>query len=215
MIHERVLAALNSSHPATDHTWMELEEMARSAPETAIGLVVELAQTPLEPAQRGWLAAGPLRSALASANTTEEEELELRAEHDPQFAALLDALLRYEQKQQVVVSLLEGQTSEEVPPRSENQQIVIPNIHERPPDHPIPEEGWSKIVSAVETAPENALLMLASTVIETLLLQNESVFGDAILEQIQSDQKFRRTLSYCDLAFSEPFLDELIERLRR
>lgn len=213
MIHDQILHALESEHPPSDRSWIELEEMARSAPETAVDLIVELSETRLEPFQRGWLAAGPLRSAIASSTAAEENELESRAENDSRFAAMLDALVRYERKQRVAISLLEGAESAVPVSREADPQIIIPNVHERSPDQPISEDAWEKVVKAVDGAPESGLFMLASTVLETLLLQNETTFRKELIAHAKSDGKFRRALSYCDLSFSEPFLDDLIDAL--
>lgn len=211
---EQIEAALQKPIPTTDPAWTELDAMAESSPETAVELICEIVKKPLSPSQRGWLAVGPLRSAIASANPGEEEALEERTANDPALAAMLDALLRYETKQRLAAELLEGATAPESVPAAAEQQIMIPNVHEQT-SSTLDQEAWSKIVQAIHAAPENQLFMLTTTVIEPLLLRNETAFRKAILERIRDDEIFRRALSYCDLSFSEGFLDEMIEDSRQ
>lgn len=214
MFSDQIEAALRKTDPTDDLAWIELEEMAASSPETAVELICDLARRPLTPSQRGWLAVGPLRSALAASTPAEEETLELRASTDSTLAALLDALVRYEKKQRIAVELLEGSKATESISGSADQQITIPNVHEQTSSQSLDQEAWGKIVQAIQAAPENQLFMLATTIIEPLLLRNENAFRQALLDQIRSDETFRRALSYCDLSFSEPFLDEMIKGSR-
>ncbi|MBW3670276.1 MAG: hypothetical protein KY432_01245 [Acidobacteria bacterium] len=209
MFGEQIAAALQKPIPTTDPAWTELEAMAESSPETAVELICMIAQRPLSPSQRGWLAVGPLRSAIASANPTEEVALEERTKNDPALAAMLDALLRYETKQRLAAELLEGSSTPDTVSSSAEEQIMIPNVHEQTTST-LDQEAWSKIVQAIHAAPENQLFMLTTTVIEPLLLRNETAFRESILERIRDDEIFRRALSYCDLSFSEGFLDEMI-----
>lgn len=213
MFGEQIAAALQKPVPTTDPAWTELEAMAESSPETAVELICEIARKPLSPSQRGWLAVGPLRTAVASATPTEEEALEERTANDTSLAAMLDALLRYETKQRLAAEFLEGASPPETVPAAAEQQIMIPNVHEQA-SSTLDQEAWSKIVQAIHAAPENQLFMLTTTVVEPLLLRNETAFRESILERIRDDEIFRRALSYCDLSFSESFLDEMIERSR-
>jgi hypothetical protein len=216
MFAEQIENALQQSNPAADPAWIELEQMATSSPETAVDLICDLSRRPLPARQRGWLAVGPLRTAIASANHAEEEALEQRAASDPDLATLLNALVRYEKKQRIVIELLEGSKPAEITSSSTDQQVIIPNVHEETAAQVLDQEAWTKIVTAIQAAPESQLFMLASTIVEPLLLRNETVFRSAILEQIRIDAIFRRALSYCDdLSFSEPFLDELIDASRQ
>lgn len=207
-LHERIESALRRDDPTNDPAWAELEEMAASSPETAVELICDLAGSSISAVQRGWLAARPLRSAIAAANPAEERALEDRAATDPTLAMLLDSLVRYETKQRVVAELLEG-TGETGLAIDSDQPVTIPNIHEQTASQSLDQEAWSKIVTAIQAAPENQLFMLATTIVEPLLLRNESVFREAMLEQVRIDPVFRKTLSYCDLSFSEAFLNEL------
>ncbi len=211
---EQIESALERDNPSGDPAWLELEQMAAASPEAVVDLVCTIAQKPLTPVRRGWLAIGPLRSAIAAANPAEEEALERRADGDPTLAMLLDALVRYEKKQRIVVELLEGSNPAEITSSVSDQRVIIPNIHEEVAAQSLDEEAWKKIVQAIQTAPENQLFMLASTIVEPLLLRNETVFGKPLLEQIRTDEKFRKALSYCDLSFSEQFLDEITTQYR-
>lgn len=205
---ERIEAALRRDNPSGDPAWAELEAMAESSPESAVDLISGIAGSSIAASQRGWLAAGPLRSAIAAANPAEERAMEDRAAADPTLAMLLDALVRYETKQRVVAELLEGTGGAGLEIVSD-PPVTIPNVHEQTASQSLDQEAWSKIVKAIQAAPESQLFMLATTIVEPLLLRNESAFREAMLEQVRTDPVFRRTLSYCDLSFSETFLDEL------